>query len=69
MLVKHWLAIGLLFTFTAAYAAETDDASLEVIEMLGEMGDEAADLDIAMSDVSIRTNEKDALPQEEKNVE
>jgi len=67
MPVKRWLAIGLLFTFTAAYGAETDDAALEVIEMLGELGEESADLDIAMSDVSIKTSDKDAVPQEVKD--
>ena len=82
MRVSHWwcalLVLGYVHT---AYADDTekqtaketekvtatDDAStMEVIEMLGEMGDEAVDLEIAMSNVKL--DEKPAA-QEVKNAE
>jgi len=69
MLAKHWLLIGLLFSLPATHAAEAEDPSLEVIEMLGELGEDEIDLDIAMSDIGEKVNEKIAAPQEVKDNE
>lgn len=69
MPARHWIMLGLLFLLPAAHAAEADDPSLEVIEMLGELDEEEADLDIAMSDIGEKLNEKIASPQEVKDEE
>jgi hypothetical protein len=59
--------LGLLCLFPSAHAAEAEDPSLEVIEMLGELDDEDVVLDIAMSDIGENLNEKIASPQEVKD--
>lgn len=69
MPAKHWLLIGLLFSLTATHAAEAEDPSLEAIEMLGGIGEDEVDLDIAMSDIGEKINEKIAAPQEVKDDE
>jgi hypothetical protein len=69
MPVKNWILFGLLFSLLPAHAAEAEDPSLEVIEMLGEFDEEVVDLEIAMSEVNIKTGEKDALPMEVKDAE
>jgi hypothetical protein len=64
-----WFA--LLLWAAPAHAEEqtaSDAESLEVIEMLGEMDEDVADLDIAMSEIKISTNEK-SIPLEVKNAE
>ena len=70
MRVSHWwCALLVLGSSHVAYAEESaaDEApSMEVIEMLGEMDGEMADLEIAMSDETI--DEKPAA-QEVKNAE
>lgn len=69
MQVKQLIMLGLLFLFPSAHAAEADDPTLEVIEMLGELDEEAIDLDIAMSEINEKINEKTAAPQEVKHEE
>lgn len=71
MPARHWIMLGLLFLFPSAHATEaaTDDPSLEVIEMLGELDEDAADLDIAMSDIGEKINQKITPPQEVKDEE
>ncbi len=69
MPARYWLMLGLLYLFPSAHAAEAEDASLEVIEMLGELDDEEVALDIAMSDIGEKLNEKIASPQEVKDEE
>jgi len=68
MRVSRWLiALLALTSLHAAYAGEVaadDNTSMEVIEMLGEMDDEVADLDIAMSDVNVKDL---SAPQEVSN--
>ena len=79
MRVSHWwcalLMLGYMHTACADETAKEpppkataadDTATMEVIEMLGEMDDEVADLEIAMSDENL--DEKAAV-QEVKDAE
>lgn len=69
MRVSHWcyalLMLGCVHAVSAEEAA-IDDASMEVIEMLGEIGDEMTDLEIAMSDENL---DETPVAQEVKNAE
>jgi hypothetical protein len=59
--VSYWwyalLVLGCSHMAYADEAANDDAASMEVIEMLGEMDGEVADLEIAMSDVKVAETE------------
>jgi hypothetical protein len=68
MPAKFWIALALLFSLSPAHAAETDDVTLEVIEMLGEIDDAEIELEIAMSDIE-KINERVTPPQEVKDAE
>lgn len=68
MRVRHWLAIVILLSLFPVFAEEADPP-LELIELLGELGDEDSDFDIAMSDIEVKTNETGAHPQEVKDDE
>lgn len=69
MRARHWLAV-LLLPLSLACAEETEaDPPLELIELLGEIGEEDSDFDIAMSDIEGKTNEKGVHPQEVKDDE
>jgi hypothetical protein len=69
MLARHWIMMGLLFSLPPVHAAEAEDTTLEIIEMLGESDDEIVDFEIAMSDINVKAGEKDALPQEVNDAE
>jgi hypothetical protein len=70
MRVSHWwcalLVLGWAHTAQADETTTDDAASMEVIEMLGELDVDTTDLDIAMSDENL--NEKAAV-QEVKDAE
>ncbi|MDO8989857.1 MAG: hypothetical protein Q7U91_09510 [Sideroxyarcus sp.] len=68
MPAKFWIALALLFALPPAHAAETDDVTLEVIEMLGEIDDAEIELEIAMADIE-KINERVTPPQEVKDAE
>ena len=73
MRVSHWWCALLMLGWSHAWAEDaaqkpaTDDAAtLEVIEMLGELDDDTGDLEIAMSDEVIVVK---PAKQEVKNAE
>lgn len=70
MRVSHWcyalLMLGCVHAVSAEEAALDDASSMEVIEMLGELGDEMTDLEIAMSDENL---DETSVAQEVKNAE
>lgn len=70
MRVSHWccalLMLGGVHAVSAEEAAFDDASSMEVIEMLGEIGDEMTDLEIAMSDENL---DETPVAQEVKNAE
>ncbi|HAF44388.1 MAG: hypothetical protein A2100_03860 [Sideroxydans sp. GWF2_59_14] len=68
MQARYWLFMMLLQSLPAAHAEEAEPP-LELIELLGEMEEEDTDLDIAMSDIHGKLNEKGVLPPEVKDDE
>lgn len=68
MRVSHWLFMMMLLSLPVAHAEESDPP-LDLIELLGEMEEADTDLDIAMSDVQGKMNEKGVHPQEVKDDE
>lgn len=68
MRAKHWVAMTLLLALPLAHA-EGADPPLELIEMLGEMGEADADFDITLSDVNETKKVGIPHPQEVKDDE
>jgi hypothetical protein len=72
MRVSHWwcalLLLGAAHPAWAAdqpKAAKDDEATMEIIEMLGEIDDDGTDLEIAMSDTKI--DERDSVQEVKKD--
>lgn len=68
MRLSQWLFVLMLLSLPVAHAEESDPP-LDLIELLGEMDEEDTDLDIAMSEVHGKMNEKGVHPQEVKDDE
>jgi hypothetical protein len=70
MRVSHWccalLILGVVHAASAEEAVADDTTSMDIIEMLGEIGDEMSDLEIAMSDENLDVT---PIAQEVKNAE
>jgi hypothetical protein len=59
----------LLLSLPVVHAEESDPPPIELIEMLGEADQVEGDLEIAMSEVEVKVNEKETHPQEVKDDE
>ncbi|GAB4117949.1 MAG: hypothetical protein Fur0026_06760 [Sideroxydans sp.] len=68
MRASHWVAMTLLLVLPLAHAEEPDP-TLELIEMLGEMGEVDSDFDIALSEVKETKSVGESHPQEVKDDE
>lgn len=70
MQARYWWAMFLCLAMTHVHAEETEaEIPLELIELLGEMDEAEADLEIAMSDIAGKSNLKGARPLEVKDDE
>ena len=68
MRARYWLAMALLLSLPVVHAEESDPP-IELIEMLGETDQVEGDLEIAMSEIEVKVNEKETHPQEVKDDE
>lgn len=66
LLFKHWIFGLILLTCAPISQAQTEALPLDLIELLGELDDEDSALDVALTEIELKKNEKTTQPNEVK---
>lgn len=66
MLFKHWIFGLILLTCAPISQAQNEALPLDLIELLGELDDEDSALDVALTEIELKKNEKTTQPNEVK---
>ena len=63
---KYWLYGLVLLSYVPISQAQTEALPLDLIELLGELDDEGSALDVALTEIELKKNEKTTQPNEVK---